>query len=274
VSKSADSDDCLDSAIVASEDLVAAWRSAGLSEGDTVLLHSSVSRTMQLQRSSDQSFSLTNLLDTFISAVGPYGTLLLPTFNFSFCEGLEYDCRITPSMMGALTETARLDSRFLRTKHPIYSFAVAGRRASEFVALENRSALADNGPFGLLRRLRGKIAVLDLDDQNSMTMYHHIEEVMNVDYRYLKSFTGRYIDMSGCAEQRTFDLFVWDEVRNVRTDVNRAGDLLWSRGLYNGQRPCQGSGLRVINAQEMFLAIAEVISTGRAGDYLYSIGPQ
>ena len=77
--------------------------------------------------------------------------------------------------MGAITEVARNDSRFLRTKHPIYSFAAYGRLASAFALLNNTSALADDGPFGLLRRVDGKVAILDLDDQNSMTNYHHIE---------------------------------------------------------------------------------------------------
>jgi aminoglycoside N3'-acetyltransferase len=219
----------------------------------------------------DPKFSVSDLLESFVEAVGEDGTLLLPLFNFDFCHGKVFDYANTPSMMGSLTEFARQDSRFLRTRHPVYSFAVTGSKSEDFVALNNRSALADDGPFGLLRRLDGKIAVLDLDDQNSMTIYHHIEEVNTVDYRYHKSFTGTYIDYNGVASLQTYEVFVWDEVQGVITDVNRAGDLLWSQGLYTGDRPGVHSGLRTIKAQEMFHVVTQVIRAGKAREFLYSI---
>lgn len=253
------------------QQLTEKWQQAGITDGDCVLLHSSVSRTMRLARKDDETFTLTDLLQTFINAVGDEGTLLLPLFNFDFCNGVPFDIRSTPSTMGAITEVARTDSRFQRTRHPMYSFAVCGRLASAFTSLSNISALSDDGPFGLLRRSDGKVAVLDIDDQNSMTIYHHIEEVVGVDYRYHKSFIGDYIDENGEVATRSFELFVWDESKGIRTDVNRAGELLWDKGLYSGFRPGVGSGLRVIRAQKMFDAIERVITSGMARDYLYSV---
>jgi aminoglycoside 3-N-acetyltransferase len=252
-------------------ELTETWRESGINAGDCVLLHSSASRTMRMVRAREEKFTLSDLLQTFIDAVGEEGTLLLPLFNFDFCRGVPFDIRSTPSTMGAITEVARNDPRFLRTRHPVYSFAVHGRLASKFASLRNSSALADDGPFGLLRRVDGKVAVLDLDDQNSMTIYHHIEEVVGVDYRYHKSFIGEYIDESGKKTTESFQLFVWDESQGVRTDVNRAGELLWVNNLYLGSRSGIDSGLRVINAQKMFDAIERVIRDGKARDYLYSM---
>jgi aminoglycoside 3-N-acetyltransferase len=226
---------------------------------------------MKRMRESHPEFSLSDLLQSFIDVIGEGGTLLLPLFNFAFCNGSGFNRATTPSSMGALTEAARVDRRFVRTRHAIYSFAVTGPLSDEFSTLSNVSALADDGPFGLLRRRRGKIAVLDLDDQNSMTMYHHIEEVNGVTYRYHKSFTGKYCDLDQTESLRQYSLFVWDEVRGVRTDVNRAGELLWSQGLYSGSRPGVDSGLRVIDAQAMFLSISDVIRRGDAVRYLYSM---
>lgn len=218
------------------------------------------------------AFSTGDLLQTFIDAVGPEGTLLLPLFNFAFCNGETFNRRETPSMMGSLTETARTDPRFKRTRHPIYSFAVTGPYAGEFAKLSNVSAFADDGPFGLLRRLSGKIAVLDLDEQNSMTIHHHTEEIVGVDYRYRKSFTGTYVDDDDSVSERTYEMMVRDELRGVETDANRAGDYLWSRGAYSGHRPGVGTGLRVISAQIVFIEIQKIILDGKAQDYLYSIG--
>lgn len=257
--------------VVLHQELVRQWQESGICTGDTVLLHSSVSRTIRRCRQIEAEFSVENLLDSFLDAVGATGTLLLPLFNFAFCRGEAFDLRSTPSTMGALTEVARVDKRFQRTVHPIYSFAVSGTHAPLFQSLTNVSALADDGPFGLLRRLKGKIAVLDLDDQNSMTMYHHVEEVVGVDYRYHKSFTTSYTDHDGSISKRTYQLFVWDEKEAIQTDVNRAGEILWQAGLYSGVRPGMDSGLRVIDAQRMFEEVARLIKDGRAREYLYSV---
>lgn len=248
------------------------WQTHGVSNGDTLLLHTSVSRTMRAIRDETSEFKLEHLLQSFIEAVGQDGTLLLPLFNFGFAAGDVFDYRSTPSHMGALTEVARHDTRFARTQHPLYSFAVMGRHADDFTRLSNVGALSDDGPFGLLRRLDGKIGVLDLEDQDSMTIYHHIEEVVGVDYRYHKWFSGEYVDADGVKESRRYSLFVWDERRDVRTDVNRAGELLWNLGCYRGDRPGVDSGLRIIRAKEMFDVIRDVIVRGDAAQYLYSIG--
>ena len=72
----------------------------------------------------------------------------------------------------ALTEIARKRNGAVRTGHPIYSFAVLGQEKKLFDRLINDSGYGDNSPFALIHNLNGKIASLDLDDQNSMTFYH------------------------------------------------------------------------------------------------------
>lgn len=254
-----------------SSEYQASLRQIGVVDGDVLLIHSSVSRLMRAFATTSPGIELGDLLNLFLGLVGDRGTLLFPLFNFGFCRGEEFSYQTTPSGMGALTEVARNDSRFVRTQHPIYSFAVSGPNSNDFARLKNVSALADDGPFGLLRRLNGKILVIDLEDQNSMTMYHHVEEVVGVDYRYHKSFTAPYRDADDKVELRTYELFVWDEQQGVRTDVNRAGELLWQKGLYRGQRPLNGFGTRVIGCHDFFSVVREIIEQGRAKDYLYSI---
>ena len=254
-------------------DLANHWRERGVTDGDVLLLHSSVSRTMKMITERVPTFSLQHLLQSFVAAVGQSGTLLLPLFNFDFAVGRTFSYLSTPSQMGALTEVARGDARFARTQHPLYSFAVTGRHAEEFTRLTNQGALSDDGPFGLLRRLNGTIGVLDLEDQDSMTIYHHIEEVVGVDYRYHKWFESQYVDARGITETRRYSLFVWDEKRRIRTDVNRAGELLWQKGCYLGDRPGVNTGFRTIKAQVMFKEIQDVIIQGKAAEYLYSISP-
>jgi len=251
------------------DDLVADWAEAGISTGDTVLLHSSVKRTVRQFLKRGEKTSLEDILDSFLEAVGVSGTLLLPLFNFDFTKGIPFDIRTSPSRMGALTETGRLHSSSVRTGHPIYSFAVIGARAERFRDVDNFSGYDADSPFGILRELDGKIAVLNLPDQQSMTFYHHVEEMNEVPYRFHKEFTGLYTDARGDTKEKTYGLFVRNLEQKILTHVNPAGELMWEGGLYSGCRPNEGSGLRVVSARAMFDFASDIIRSGKAEGLLY-----
>jgi aminoglycoside 3-N-acetyltransferase len=140
--------------------------------GSIVLLHSSISRTLRTAKGTPNE-----LIAALLKRLGPEGTLLLPLFNFDFTKGTTFDIRTTPSQMGALTEAGRAWPGAVRTGHPIYSFAAIGSRAEEFADVDNESGYGADSPFAMLRSMGGEIAVLDLPDQNSMTFYHHVEEM-------------------------------------------------------------------------------------------------
>lgn len=235
--------------------------------GSTLLLHSSLSRTL-----SEQECRPVDVLNAFLGQLGPSGTLLVPLFNFDFTKGVPFDIRTTPSHMGAFTEAARNFGGAVRTGHPIYSFAAIGARSPDFAKVNNLSAYGDDSPFALLRYLDGEIGVLDLPDQNSMTFYHHVEEMHDVSYRHHKSFTAPYTDTRGITEPRTYSIFVRDLEKNVLTSVDRMGEKLWSEGFYRGDRPRVGTGLRIIRARDLFNATSNIISAGKAHEYLYEIG--
>jgi aminoglycoside 3-N-acetyltransferase len=115
--------------------------------------------------------------------------------------------------------------------------------------------------------------VLDLPDQRSMTFYHHVEEQLAASWRYHKPFTGTCVGWDGRATRRTFSIYVRDLERGVTTAVDPMGELLWARGLWRGDRPGQGSGLRTIDANALFGAVAEVIASGRGEGLLYTLAP-
>jgi aminoglycoside 3-N-acetyltransferase len=256
----------------ASAQLVAEWHACGLLPGDTVLVHSSIKPTLKRLASAGTEISPETLLQSFLAAVGPTGTLLLPLFNFDFTRGVPFDLRSTPSQMGVLSEVARRFPGVVRTGHPIYSFAVLGAQAERFRGVVNFSGYGADSPFAILRGLDGKVAVLDLTDQNSMTFYHHVEEMHEVPYRFHKVFRAPYVDAERQTNERNFGLFVRNLELRVETDVDRMGERLWQLGLYSGQRPGAGCGLRVISARALYDATSDVIEAGRAKDFLYSIG--
>jgi aminoglycoside 3-N-acetyltransferase len=259
------------------EDLIAAmagqWRTAGVRAGDVLLLHSSLRRVARsVMRAGGSADCVADIvLDSVLEALGPEGTLLLPLFNFDFTTGTPFDIRTTPSQMGALTEAARLRPGAVRTGHPIYSFAVLGAQAQRFAGVENDSGYGPDSPFAILHHMGGKIGVLDLPDQHSMTFYHYVEEARSVPWRYHKRFEGDWIGFDGARSRRSFGLFVRDLEQRALTYVDPMGEVLWGRGFYRGDRPGQGSGMRTIDASALFEVVGAVIDEGAAEGLLYRI---
>ncbi len=260
------------------EALTEAWRAAGIAEGDTVLLHSSAKRMLRLvmkAKAGARVPALLSILTSLSQALGKGGVAILPTFNFGFAKGQPFDIRTTPSEMGILTEFAREFALLhfkvpARSAHPIYSFVAMGaKRGEEINAACNFSGYGGDSPFSLLHRWRGKVAVLDLPDQDAMTFYHYVEECQQVPWRYHKRFTGPYTGWDGSTSERTFGLFVRDTDAGVVTDVSGMEAHLWERGLYRGERQGQGWGIRTIEATTLFDATAAVIKAGRAEGMLY-----
>lgn len=251
--------------------LVSEWRNSGINEGDVILLHSNLGRLLRTFKKNSNELPVDDVLNSLLATLGENGTLILPQFNFDFANGKPFDIRRTPSHMGILSEVGRLHSQAVRTGHPIYSFVAIGHYSNRFKGLTNISGYGKDSPFAILKELNGKIAVINLPDQNSMTYYHYVEEMMKVDYRYYKNFSGIYTNELGITETKNFQLYVRDLERGVTTDVNNMEELLWKEGLYKGNRHNEKFGCRTINARSLFEVTSEVIRSGRAEGMLYKI---
>ncbi|MCK4799182.1 MAG: AAC(3) family N-acetyltransferase [Spirochaetes bacterium] len=232
-------------------------------KGDLLLLHSNVRRTFIKYKKARSNITIEDILASFLMAVGDAGTLLLPLFNFGFSSGEPFDINNTPSKMGALTEAGRKHIDAIRTGHPIYSFAAIGEKKELFLNIDNYSGYGADSPFAILHKNNGKIAVLDLPDQNSMTFYHYVEEMENVPYRFHKKFTGFYTDKNGVTENKEYSLFVRDVEKGVETYVYPMEDYLWNEGLYSGFKENTESGLRIIKSTDIYNATSHIINTGK-----------
>jgi aminoglycoside 3-N-acetyltransferase len=158
----------------------------------------------------------------------------------------------------------------IRTGNPMYSFIAIGKRAGDFFHWDNKDAYGSPSPFSWLRNpdVRGKIAVIDLDDQRSMTFYHHVEEVMRVKYRYYKDFPGKWTGWDGVEQDKTYKLYVRDLTLGWHTNVNPMGELLWRKEIWKGNRPGEGDGMRVCLAEDVFFMTQQIIIMGYEMKYL------
>ena len=225
--------------------LVEEFQKLGVEEGDTLLVHSSY-KSLGAVDGGPQI-----VINALESALGPEGTLIMPTFNFDFNKGVPWDARATPSKMGILTELVRVDPRARRVFHPFYSFAILGKHAEALGSLRYKSSYERNSVFGKLRDLDGKIMIIGLSYTNSMTFFHHIEQMEGVDYRFLKQFTGEVTDENGNTYTDTFEMLVRDIDKGVITEVDPMGELMEKAGIVK-IRKIGEADVKLMKANEVY----------------------
>jgi aminoglycoside 3-N-acetyltransferase len=229
------------------EQLVNGFRKLGVAEGDTLLVHSSYKSFGEVDGG---PATVNRALEAALGTDGE-GTLIMPTFNFDFNKGAPWDVRTTPSKMGVLTELVRTDPRAKRVFHPFYSFAVLGKHAEMLGSLRYKSAYERNSVFGKLRDLDGKIMVIGLSYNNSMTFFHHIEQMEGVDYRFLKQFTGEVTDENGNTYTDTFEMLVRDVDKGVMTMVDPMGALMEQAGVIKSAK-IGDADVKLMKANEVY----------------------
>ena len=229
------------------EKLISDFRSLGVVEGDTLLVHSSYKTFGEVDGG---PATVVRALEAALNTDGE-GTLIMPTFNFDFNKGEAWDVRTTPSKMGILTELVRKDKRAKRVFHPFYSFAILGKHAEMLGSLRYKSAYERDSVFGKLRELDGKIMVIGLSYNDSMTFFHHIEQMEGVDYRFLKQFTGEVTDENGNTYTDTFEMLVRDVDKGVMTMVDPMGALMENAGVIQSAKIGEAD-VKLMKANEVY----------------------
>ena len=169
----------------------------GINKGDKVYVTSDVKQLLyDLMQSGDET-DLNILIDGLIDIIGEEGTLVFPTFNWSFCKGETFDYYKTPCKTGSLGKLALKRDDFRRTKHPIYSFAVWGHDKDVLCSMTNKSSFGNDSPFAYMVEHEYRNLFIDKDLQHSFVFVHYVEQSVGITYRYLKDFTADYTDEKG-----------------------------------------------------------------------------
>ena len=210
-----------------------------IEKGDVILLTSDITDLFLQCQENGEIMDVNILLDNFQEAIGEEGTLLIPTYNWGFCQGKAFDYKKTPSKTGAIGNAALRRKDFTRTKHPIYSFAVWGKDAVKLAEMDNIESFGPDSPFAYLEQVDAKNVFIGASLRNSFTYIHYIEQKLKAPYRFSKVFRSHYIDQDKVDTVRDYSMYV----RNLDLDVvcapNPFVDILYANqvvqhGLING----------------------------------------
>jgi aminopeptidase-like protein/aminoglycoside N3'-acetyltransferase len=210
----------------AEADLLAALRAAGLVCGDLVYVQVSLETVGPgpgAAASPDTRGAM--LLRVLRKAVGPAGTLVLPTYTFSFCWGEVFDMErgATPggdwSTSADVLEYARRMPGAVRSGDPIHSAVAIGPAAASLMKDLAPSCFGEDCLQHRLRQAGGKICMIGTGPHEA-TMVLHAEVMSGVPFRYKKLFTGEIREDGGTRREGwTYDVRV--RCPNTALDADR-----------------------------------------------------
>jgi|TARA_B110000495_G_C23038116_1_gene620921 aminoglycoside N3'-acetyltransferase len=231
-------------------ELISKFKELGIKNGDVILLHSSFKSLGTVSNGPG------DVIDALLHILGKNGTLIVPTFNFDFCKGNSFNVNETPSQMGIITEFVRKNRDSVRTKDPVYSFAIMGKLKERLGNLVYDSCYGNDSMFAQLRKYDGKIVIIGLAYNDSMTFFHHIEEMEGCDYRYFKEFNGNVINLNGIKQKTRIKIFVRNLEKKVETDVDKMGIILENNGLVNKIK-IGNADVKILDANQVYIRTAK-----------------
>jgi len=140
---------------------------AGLKPGDSLIVHSSLRRLGPVDGGADA------VIDALLDAVGPDGTLAMPSFNYvGHIPQPYYDVRETPGRTGVLTEVFRRRPGTVRSIHPTHAMIAQGPRAAELMAYDPAvRAVGPGSPIDRLTRAGAYVLLLGTTHESNTTVH-------------------------------------------------------------------------------------------------------
>jgi aminoglycoside 3-N-acetyltransferase len=181
-------------------EIAADLRRLGLRAADTVMLHSSLSSLGLVEGGAEA------VVAALLEASGPGGTLVAPAFQddtWSERPSLR-ECAAgcprpfcpskMPGSQGAIAEVVRQHPGSVRSCHPTHSWVAVGQSAPDLVCDHYRSATpcGPGNPFEPLLQRDGCIVALGVG-VNSITLFHYLEDILEVPYLGVRDAARRHI---------------------------------------------------------------------------------
>ncbi len=213
---------------------------AGIKEGMTIDIVIDLFDVAKQCMALNLSFDSDHFIDELEDVIGENGNLLIRTFSWDWCHGKGFDSRTTASRVGALGNVAMKRKEFKRTRHPIYNWMVWGKDQQELCDIDNKESFGADSIFGWQEKNADCYQInFGKSQLSGLTVFHFVELKVGIPYRYVKDFTGTYIDDTGSVQEKTYSMNVRDLNFEIVTDDSVYEPELVEKGIlkrteYNG----------------------------------------
>ncbi|MGD8622757.1 MAG: AAC(3) family N-acetyltransferase, partial [Anaerolineales bacterium] len=173
--------------------------------------------------------------------------ILFPTFNYRFCRDGVYDVGTAPAEVGVLNEYVRSLHPDLRSRTPVFNFCILNNVDFPLSAVANPFSIEST--FGDLVKHAARIVFFG-SGLHGNTFIHHVEELMDIGYRYIKPFPGEILDIDGSRQRITLQYRVRPLEGGVSYDWSRLETNLVSEGILE-KRPLGNGELMHYRADQL-----------------------
>jgi len=159
-----------------------------LSRGDVIFSHSNLGFFGRAAGVSGADDLCQMFFDVLMERLGGTGTIVVPTFTYSFPRQKVFNPGLSPSGMGVFAEWIRRHPDARRSIDPSYSVAAVGDQAEFLTASAPENSFGRGSFFGRFHEIGGR--VLNLNFDAGSTFLHYVERELNCTYRFDKTFEG------------------------------------------------------------------------------------
>lgn len=231
-------------------DFVSALSKLGVKKGDIVLAHSGLQAFGKMSPRLTKETLAREVTHALLEAIGKSGTLVMPTFTYTFCKSRVFDSKKTRSEVGMLSEYFRAQKSVVRSRHPIFSVAASGKDAEALTDVDMDS-FGQKSFFAHLFDANGTILFLGgALFRNSCTFCIFIEQQEQIPYRFFKKFSGTLTD--GSKKQKiTARYFVRPLNGDVSSNNSKLEKILRKKKLLKEVR-LGASSIRAVKANDLY----------------------
>lgn len=127
------------------------------------------------------------LYEALREVLGHEGTVVVPTFSYSWTRGQVYNPATSPSFEGSFSEYVRTLPGARRSLHPLMSVAAMGPEAGALLDGVDDTSFGKGSPFGRMHRADIKHLTVGV---SVCSFSDYVQWACRVPYRYAKRFAG------------------------------------------------------------------------------------
>ena len=170
------------------ENFFKSLKKIGIKNKDNLFVHSDIGLLKEYKDKNDLNQTCKIIIKQLQKAVGREGSIVFPTFTYSFPSKKKYFPKISKSICGYLSEYAKKMKLSKSYNDPNVSVVVIGKKKKFLTDKPCENAYGRNSFFQRFYDLDGKICNINMD--SASTFIHLFERLLNVKYRVDKIFHG------------------------------------------------------------------------------------
>ena len=181
--------------MITRKEVIESLKQSDVEQGSTIFSHSNIAFFGAVENVSNMDELCDFMMDCILHVIGPKGTLVLPTFTYSFGSDSQihlFDVKNSRTKTSALANWLMDKNIGQRSVDPMLSVLAVGAKAELLTKDTDNICFGPSSVWARLYMEDAKLCNFNLD--SGSTFLHWVEREAGVDYRHDLKMTGKIIN--------------------------------------------------------------------------------